>query len=94
MLCTSLEERDMHCFQMFLKLPLSGKPIRILPVIKGLRYLGQIQFIAKSPSIYTKICSRHKHKAFGEVGGNSSLQFSRTHIAKFEDKKVIAKNQF
>ena len=30
---------------------------------------------------------------FGEVGGDSPLQLSsRTHFAKIEDKKVIAKN--
>ena len=32
-------------------------------------------------------------RPFGEVGGNSPLQLSsRTHFAKIEDKKVIAKN--
>ena len=67
----------------FLKLPLSVTPIRIIPVIKRLRNLGQIQFIAKSSSIYTKICLRHKHKTF----------LSRTHFAKIEYKKVIAKNK-
>ena len=31
-------------------------------------------------------------RPFGEVGGNSPLQLSsRTHFAKIEDKKVIAK---
>ena len=48
----------------FLKLPLSVTPIRIIPVIKRLRNLGRIQFIAKSSSIYTKICLRHKQKTF------------------------------
>ena len=46
----------------FLKLPLSVMHIRILPVNKRLRNLGRIQFIAKSSSVYTKICLRHKHK--------------------------------
>ena len=36
----------------FLKLPLSVTPKRIIPVIKMLRNLGRIQFIAKSSSIY------------------------------------------
>ena len=73
----------------FLKLPLSATPIRIIPVIKRVRNLGRIQFIAKSSTVYTKICTR----PFGEVGGNSPLQLlSRTHFAKIEDKKVIAKN--
>ena len=40
----------------FLKLPLSVTPIRIIPVTKRLRNLRRVQFIAKSPSIYTKIC--------------------------------------
>ena len=39
----------------FLKLPLSVTPIQIIPVIKRLRNLGRIQFIAKSSSIYVKI---------------------------------------
>ena len=79
----------------FLKLPLSVTPIRIIPVIKRLKNLERIQFIAKSSSIYTKIYLSHKHstRPFGEVGGNSPLQLSsRTHFAKIEDKKVIAKN--
>ena len=158
----------MHRFRIFLKIPLSVTPIRIIPVNKRLRNLGRIQFIANSSSIYTKICFCHKHKTFwrswrkfisttfrtnsiyckffiyihknlflpqaqdlleklaeihlynfqdefnllqilhlytqksvsatstrpfGEVGGNSSLQLSsRTHFARMEDKKVIAKN--
>ena len=47
-----------------LKLPLSVTPIRIIPVNKRLKNLGRIQFIAKSPSIYTKISLRYKHKTF------------------------------
>ena len=76
----------------FLKLPLSVTPIRIIPVNKRLRNLGRIQFIAKS-SIYTKksVCATST-RPFGEVCGNSPLQLSsRTHFAKIEDKKVIAK---
>ena len=74
MLCTAFEERDMHRFRIFLKPPLYVTPIRF----------GRIQFLAKSPSIYTKICE--------EVGGNSPLQLSsRTHIVKIEDKKIMRK---
>ena len=94
MLCTAFEERDMHRFQIFLKLPLSVTPIRISPVNKKIRNLGRIQFIAKSSSIYTQksVCATSTI-LFGEVGGKFSLQLSsRTHIAKIEDKKVIAKN--
>ena len=76
-------------YKYFLRLPLSVTPVRILPVNKRLRNFGQIQFIAKSSSIYTKICTR----PFGEVGGKSPLQLSsRTHFAKIEDQIVIAKN--
>ena len=76
-------------FEYFLKLPLSVTPVRIIPVIKRLRNLGRIQFIAKSSSIYTKICLGHKHKTFWRSWRKVSL---RTHIAKIEDKKVIVKN--
>ena len=38
--------------------------LRSIPVNKSLRNLGQIPFISKSSSIYTKICLRHKHKTF------------------------------
>ena len=84
----------MHRFRLFLKIPLSVTPIRIIPVNKRLRNLGQIQFIANSSSIYTKkSVSATSIRPFGEVGGNLSLQLSsRTHFAKIEDKKVIAKN--
>ena len=79
----------------FLKLPLSVTLIhvRIIPVIKRLRNLGRIQFIAKSLSIYTKSVCATSTIPFGEVGRDSPLQLSsRTHFAKIEDKKVIAKN--
>ena len=76
----------------FLKLPLSVTPIRIIPVIKRLRNLGRIQFIVNL-HLYTQesVCATST-RPFGEVGGNSPLQLSsRTHFAKIEDKKVIAK---
>ena len=76
-----------------LKLPLSVTPIRIIPVINRLRNLGRIQFIAKSSSVYTKSVCATSTRPFGVVGGKSPLQLSsRTHFAKIEDKKVIAKN--
>ena len=79
----------MHRFRVFLTIALSVTPLRIIPVIKRLRNLERIQFIAKSSSIYTKICLRHKHnisRPFGEVGGkNYPLKLSsRTHFAKIE----------
>ena len=92
-------------FEYFMKLPLSVRPIRILPVNKRLRNKERIQFIAKSFflsfSIYCLYIHLYKQKSvcatsvrpFGEVGGNSPLQLSsQTHIAEIEDKKVIAKN--
>ena len=45
-------------------------------------------------SVYTQksVCATNT-RPFGEVGGNPPLQLSsRTHFAKIEDKKVIAKN--
>ena len=44
--------------------------------------------------LYTqKSVSATSTRPFAEVGGNSPLQLSsRTHFAKIEDKKVIAKN--
>ena len=59
-------------------LPLSVTPIRILPVNKILKHLGRIQFIAKSSSIYKKICSRHEHQTFWRSWRNVS---STTFIA-------------
>ena len=85
------EERDMHRFRIFLKLPLFVTPIRIIPVIKILRNLGQN--LLQNLHLYTQksVCATCT-RPFGEVGGNSPLQLSsRTHFAKIEDKKVIAK---
>ena len=72
----------------FLKLPLSVTPIRIIPVIKRLRNLGRIQFIAKSSSIYTKICLRLKHKTFWR---SWQKLYSTTHFGKIEGKKLLRK---
>ena len=78
-----------------LRLPLSVTPIRILPVNKILKNLGQIQFIAKSTSMYTKSVRATCTRPFGEVGGMSPLQLlSGTHFPKIEVRKVIAKNKF
>ena len=77
----------------FLKLPLSVMPIRIIHVIKRLRNLGRIQFIAKSHLYTQKSVCTTSTRPFGEVGGNSPQQLSsRTHFAKIEHKKVIAIN--
>ena len=69
----------------FLKLPLSVTPIRIVPVIKRLRNLGRIQFIAKSSRYTQKALCAISTRLFGVVGGNCPLQLSsRTHFAKIE----------
>ena len=77
----------------FLKLPLSVTPIRFIPVNKTLRNLGKIHLM-QNLHLYThKSVFATSARSFGEVGGNSPLQLSsRTHFAKIEDKKVIAKN--
>ena len=88
-----LKNRICIASEYFLKLPLSVTPIRIIPVTKRLRNLGQIQFIAKSSFNTQKSVCATSTRPFGEVGGNSPLQLSsRTHFAKVEDKKVNAKN--
>ena len=81
MLCTAFEEWDMHRFQIFLKLPHSVTPIRIIPVIKRLRNLGPIQLIAKSSYIYTQksVCITST-SPFGEVGGILLYNFHCEHI--------------
>ena len=69
-----------------LRLPLLVTPIRILPVNKILRYLGRIQFIAKSSSMY-RVASTIP---FGEVGRMSPLQLSsQTHFVEVKDKKLL-----
>ena len=57
-----------------LKQPFSVKPIRIIPVIKKLRNLGRIQFIAKSSFLYQKSVCPTSTRPFGEVDRNSLLQ--------------------
>ena len=65
----------------------------IIPVIKRLKNLEQIQFIANLHLYTPKSVCATSTRPFGEVGGNSPLQLSaRTHFAKIENKKVIAKN--
>ena len=88
-----LNNRTYTAYQYFFKLSLSVTPIQILPVNKRLGNLGQIQFIAKSSSIYTNSVCVMSTRPFGEVGRKPPLQLSsRTHFAKIEDEKVISKN--
>ena len=77
-----------------LKLPLSATPIRIIPVIKRLRNLGRIQFVAKSSSIYTKSSLCHKHKTFWRSWRKFRIlyNFHRKHILlKLKIKKLLRK---
>ena len=77
----------------FLKLPLSVMPIRIIPVIKRLRNLGLIQFVANLHLYTQKSVCATSTRPFGEVGGNSPLRLSsQTHFSKIEDKKLLRKN--
>ena len=46
----------------YFETPLSVTALRFLPVNNRLRNFGRIQFIAKSTSMYTKICLRHKRR--------------------------------
>ena len=83
----------MHCFRIFLKLPLSVTPIRITPVIKRLKNLNVFKLL-QNPHLYRQksVCATST-RPFGEAGRNSPLQLSSlTHFAKSEDKNIIAKN--
>ena len=77
----------------FLKLPLSVTPIRIIPVIKRLRNLGRIQFIAKSSSIYTKKLFAPQAQVLLEKLAEILLyNFHREHILlKLKIKKLLRK---
>ena len=78
----------------FFNLPLSVTPIRIIPVIKRLRNLGQIQIISISSSIYTKnLFAPQAPDSLEKLAEILLYNFHIEHILlKFEDKKVIAKN--
>ena len=97
MLYTAFEEREYaplpNTFLYILKLPLSVTPIPIIHVIKILRNLGRIQFIAKSSSIYTKICLRHIAQDLLEKLAEILLyNFHREHILlKLKIKKLLRK---
>ena len=93
MLCTAFEERDMHRFRIFLKLSLSVTPIRIIPVIKRLRNLGRIQFIAKSSSIYTKnLFAPQAQDPLEKLAEILLYNFHREHILlKLKIKKLLPK---
>ena len=76
-----------------LRLPLSVTPVRILPVNKIPRTLGEFNLLQNLHLCTHKSVCATSTRPFGEVGGMSPLQLSsRTHFAKIEDKKVIAKN--
>ena len=88
-----LKNRMCTASEYFFKLLLSVTPIRFIPVIERLRNLGRIQLIAKSSSLYTNLFAPQAQDLLEKLSGKSPLQLSsRTHFAKIEDKKVIAKN--
>ena len=86
-----LNTRIFTAFEYLLKLPLS----RLYELYLSLKDLEKDEFnLLQNLHLYTQksVCATST-RPFGEVGGNSPLQFSlRTHSAKIEDKNVIAKN--
>ena len=92
MLCTAFEEGDMHCFRVFfLKLPLSVTPIPIIPVIKRLRNLGRIQFIAKSSSIHKNLFAPQAQDLLEKLA-EILYNFHCEHILlKLKTKKLLRK---
>ena len=89
MLCTAFEERDMHRFRIFFE----TTPFCLHLSLKVLEILDEFNLL-QNLHLYTQksVCTTST-RPFGEVGGNSPLQLSsRTHFAKIEDNKVMAKN--
>ena len=61
--------------------------------LKDLEILDKFNLLQNLHLYRQKSVGATNTRPFGEVGGNSPLQLSsRTHFAKIEDKKVIAKN--
>ena len=82
----------MHRLGIFLRLSLSVTPIRILPVNKRLKNLGQIQFIAKSSSIYTNQYVPQASDLFEKLVESLLNNFHREHILlKLKIKKILRK---
>ena len=80
---------------MVLRLPPSVTPIPILPVNKRLRNLGEFNLLQNLHLCTLKSVCETSTRPFGEFGRQSPLQLSsQTHIAKIEDKNVIAKNKY
>ena len=91
MICTVLEEYA-PLPNIFFKLPLSVTPIRIIPLTKRLRNLRQIQFIAKSSSIYTKIFAPQAQDLLEKLAKILLYSFLREHILlKVKTKKLLRK---
>ena len=93
MLCTAFEERDMHRFRIFLKLPLSVTPVRIIPVIKRIRKLERIQFIVNFISIHKNLSEPQAEDFLEKLAEILLYNFHHNHFfLKLKIKKVIAKN--
>ena len=88
----AFEERDMHHFRIFFKLPLSVTPIRIIPVIKRQKF--------RTNSIYCKIFIYIQKNLFApqapdlleKLAEILVYNFYREHIMLKLKKKSFAKN--
>ena len=75
-------------YEYILRLPISVTPLRILPVNKILRNLGQIKFIAKSSSLYSKQATN----LLEELAESFLYNFHREHILlNLKIKKILRK---
>ena len=94
LLCTAFEERDMHHFRIFFgNYPFLLRLYEVYLSLKDLEILGEF-ILLQNLHLYTQksVCATST-RPFGEVGRKYTLYHSwRTHFAKIEDKKVIAKN--
>ena len=77
----------------FLNYPFLSRLHELYLLLKDLEISEEI-ILLQNRHLYTqKSVYATSTRPFGEVGGNSPLQLSsRTHFAKIEDEKVIAKN--
>ena len=82
----------MQRLRIFLRLPFSTTPIRVLTVNIRLRNLGRIQFIANLHLYTQKSACATSTRPLGEVVGKSPLQLSsRTIFAKLKIKQLLRK---
>ena len=83
-------EQAIHCFSILIR----AEQCSFLTDILDLVYLRFAQNVQRLHLSTEKPAASRMLEPFGEVGGDVPEYFSsRTHFAKIEDKKVIAKNQ-